>query len=284
MSFLPQVTLKEILAPAGQGRLVGAFNVHNTEFILGVVRAAENTGRPAILMINEKVLKYGRLDCLGAAALTAARGSEARLAVMVDHGTDETFLKQALGAGMDVMYDGSLLPFEQNIRNTRELVGFAHRLGRCVEGEIGVLGLQEDGEDGGPARLTTVEQATEFSARTGVDVLAIAVGNAHGAYPGAVDIDVKRIAAIHGALPGLALVMHGGSGIPPETIRRSAQAGIVKFNVATDLKTAYVTRLQQLMGCQPPPVQPLELFPPLAKAVEEEAERKIRLFDGEEDQ
>ena len=160
---MPQVTLREILA-ANQdpNRVVGAFNIHNLEFIRGVVQAAESEKTPVIMMINEAVLKYGRIDCLGVAALSAAKAAEVPIAVMVDHGTDRAFLKECLDAGMDVMYDGSALPFEQNAAQTKEMVCYAHERGRCVEGEIGALGILEDGDDGVEQHLTTVREAVAF--------------------------------------------------------------------------------------------------------------------------
>ena len=281
---MPQVTLRESLAATQDpNRGVGAFNIHNLEFIRGVDQAAESEKTPVIMMINEAVLKYGRIDCLGVAALSAAKAAEVPIAVMVDHGTDRAFLKECLDAGMDVMYDGSALPFEQNAAQTKEMVCYAHERGRCVEGEIGALGILEDGDDGVEQHLTTVREAVAFYEQTSVDVLAISVGNVHGLYHGEENIYVERIEEIHAALGKVPVVMHGGSDIPIETIRRSVRAGIRKFNIATDLKIAYAQTMRELMHASPLPIQPLQLFPVVAKAVEEQARHKIRIFNGEDE-
>ena len=279
---MSQVKLSELLQQDCGAYAVGAFNVHTTEFIQGVVNAAQKTGQPVILMIAEGVLRYGRIEILGAAALGAARMSKVPVAVMVDHGKDISLLEQALQAGMDVMYDGSSLPFTENVRNTRHMVEFAHQLGRCVEGEIGALGLSEDGEEEREQKLTTVEEAVCFYRETGVDVLAVSVGNVHGFYRGEAKIDLERVAQIADALNPLPVVMHGGSDIPEETVQAAVRAGIRKFNIATDLKQAYADKMRQLAAQEPQLIQPWELFPPLAQAVQEVTERKIRMLAKEE--
>ena len=271
---MSQVKLSELLQQDCGTYAVGAFNVHTTEFIQGVVNAAQETGQPVILMIAEGVLRYGRIEILGAAALGAARMSKVPVAVMVDHGKEIPLLKKALQAGMDVMYDGSALPFQENVENTRYMVELAHSLGRCVEGEIGALGLSEDGEEEREQKLTTVEEAVQFYRETGVDVLAVSVGNVHGFYRGEAKIDLERAEALN----PLPVVMHGGSDIPEETVRAAVRAGIRKYNIATDLKQAYADKMRQLAAQEPQLIQPWELFPPLAKAVQEVTERKIRLL------
>lgn len=275
---MSQVKLSELLKQGCGEYAVGAFNVHNTEFIQGVVNAAEKTGRPVIMMIAEGVLRYGRIEVLGATALGAARASRIPMAVMVDHGKDIPFLEQALSAGIDVMYDGSYLPFEENVKNTRHMVELAHQLGRSVEGEIGALGLSEDGEEEREQKLTTVEEAVCFYRRTGVDVLAVSVGNVHGFYRGEAKIDLARVEAIARAVDPLPVVMHGGSDIPEETVRAAVRAGIRKFNIATDLKQAYADKMRELAVQEPQLIQPWELFPPLAQAVQEITERKIHML------
>lgn len=272
---MSQYTLAQILQTDGA---VGAFNVHNLEFIRGVVQAAEQTGRPAILMINEAVLRYGTIPVLGGAALAAARQSSVPLAVMVDHGTHMDLLRQALDAGLDVMYDGSALPFEQNVENTRAMADYAHARGRSLEGEIGALGLSEDGDETHARHLTSVDEAVAFAKASGVDVLAVSVGNVHGFYQGTPHIDVPRIQAIADAVAPLPVVMHGGSDLPDSVVQASIRAGIRKFNIATDLKAAYVNEMCRLAALPEPPIQPMQLFPALTDAVARVAAEKIRLF------
>ncbi len=229
------------------------------------------------------MLKYGSIEILGGAAIAAAKKASVDMAVMVDHGRDMDFLKAALAFGLDVMYDGSALPYEENIANTKEMAAFAHAHGRSLEGEIGALGLSEDGDEEGEQRITSVEEAVDFSARTGIDVLAVSVGNVHGFYKGKAEIRVDRIGEISEKVAPLPVVMHGGSDIAYETIKASILAGIKKFNIATDLKQAYALKMSELMHQDPMPIQPLQLFPVAAEAVAVVAAEKIRQFNLQEE-
>ena len=276
------VTLRDIFAPcAKKACAVGAFNVHNLEFIKGVIGGAEAENKPAIMMINEAVLKYGEIEVFGMACLAAARRASVPIAVMVDHGEDIEFLKKALDAGIDIMYDGSHLPFAENVANTKALAEYAHAKGLSIEGEIGALGLSEDGDKEGEVRMTTTDEAVAFSSQTGIDVLAISVGNVHGFYKGEAKIDVDRILAISKAVNHMPVVMHGGSDIPYTTIKASIQNGIQKFNIATDLKQAYAVAMRELVGGEHMEIQPLKLFPVAAKKVSNVVSQKIKMFNLE---
>lgn len=275
------ITLKEIFKYANKDIAIGAFNIHNLEFIKGVVSAAETANRPCIMMINEAVLKYGGIEVLGGAALAAARKSSVDMAVMVDHGSDIEFLKKCLDFGIDVMFDGSHLPFEENISTTKMMAEYAHERGLSIEGEIGQLGLSEDGDEESEQKITTVNEAVTFTNSTGIDVLAISVGNVHGFYKGEAKINVLRIKEISNALKHMPIVMHGGSDIPYTTIRESIEAGIKKFNIATDLKQAYALKMYELMHQEEMPIQPLQLFPVVAEAVSKVALEKIKIFSSE---
>ena len=277
------VTLKTLFKSCTGRNAIGAFNVHNIEFIKGVVAAAERTGKPTIMMINEAVLLYSSIEILAGAAVAAAQKASVDMAVMVDHGTHIDFLKECLDYGIDIMYDGSALPYEENIANTHMLADYAHARGLSIEGEIGVLGISEDGDVESEQCMTTVPQALDFSSRTDVDVLAVSVGNSHGFYMGEAKINVDRIREISTAVTPLPVVMHGGSDIPYKTIRNSILAGIKKFNIATDLKQAYAVMMNELMTQDPLPIQPLKIFPAAAEAVAAVAEQKIRDFNLERD-
>jgi len=279
---MAHVTLGEILKTCTGSNAIGAFNIHNLEFIKGVVKAAEQENKPVIMMINEAVLQYGGIEVLGGAAMAAAKKSSIKMAVMADHGTNIDLLKACLDFGIDVMYDGSALPFAENIANTKMMAQYAHERGRSIEGEIGTLGLSEDGDEEREQRITSVKEAVEYMQLTGIDVLAISVGNVHGFYKGRAEINIQRIREISAAVGDLPVVMHGGSDIPPETIRSSILAGIKKFNIATDLKQAYAAKMYELMHQDPMPIQPLQLFPVLADAVAAVAAEKIRLFNLED--
>lgn len=275
---MAQVTLREILDLDIEKGAIGAFNVHNLEFIQGVILAAEREQAPVVMMINEAVLKYGQIPILGGAAVAAARHACVPVAVMVDHGTDGEFLEEALRFGLDVMFDGSALSFEKNIARTKRMADYAHALGRSLEGEIGALGFSEDGEEAREQKITTVKEAVIFAEKSGVDVLAVSVGNVHGFYRGTPHIRVDRIAEIHQKVQPIPIVMHGGSDIPDEIIQASIRAGIRKFNIATDLKFAYAKQMKELLSREPMPIQPLQIFPTAAEAVAKIAQEKIKKF------
>ncbi len=278
---MPLVTLSKILNNKDKAKAVGAFNVHNLEFINGVVLGAEKANSPVIMMINEAVLKYGKAEVLGRACINRASLSTVDVAVMVDHGADVDFLKKCIDEGIDIMFDGSSLPFEENVEKTKMLADYAHQKGLSIEGEIGALGLSEDGDEEGEAKITSVEEAVKFVSETGVDILAISVGNQHGFYKGEAKINVERISEISKAVGGMPVVMHGGSDIPLETIKASINAGIKKFNIATDLKFAYSQKMKELVAGESMEIQPLKLFPVVSEYLSEIVCGKIKVFNME---
>ncbi len=225
--------LKTLLEEARrQNRAVGAFNVASAEMILGCVEAAEETSAPIILQAAEARLSAVPLEILGPAMLGAARAARVPVAVQLDHGKTEKVIRMALDMGFtSVMFDGSDLPMEENIAMTRYFADMAHARGACAEGEIGSLGAGEGGEKGAPA-CTDPEEAALFAARTGVDALAVAIGNAHGIYAGAPDFRFDILAGIT-ARCGVPLVLHGGTGAGEERFRRCIRGGIRKINIAT---------------------------------------------------
>ena len=225
--------LKTLLEEAGrEGRAVGAFNVASVEMILGCVEAAEETSTPIILQAAEVRLAATPLDILGPAMLGAARAARVPVAVHLDHGKTEKTIRRALDMGFtSVMFDGSSLPMEENVALTRRFADMAHACGAFAEGEIGSLGAGEGGEGGRPA-CTDPEEAALFAARTGVDALAVAIGNAHGIYAGTPDFRFDILSGIT-ARSNVPLVLHGGTGSGEERFRRCIRGGIRKINIAT---------------------------------------------------
>ncbi len=196
---------------------------------------------------------------------------------MLDHGKDLDLIDQAIELGISVMFDGSSLPFEENIATTKAIVEKAHAKGVSVEGEIGCLGQSEEGDETYTENLTTPEQARAFVDCTGVDVLAVAVGNAHGFYEGEQKIDVERIKAIRELVPEKPIVMHGGSDMDPDVARKAIEAGIRKFNIATDLKYAYAKKMKEVLD-EELHLAPPKIFGPVKSAVEDVTVDKINLF------
>ncbi len=228
------VNMKELLYKAKEGNYaVGSFSVANMEMILGIVKAAEEMNSPIILQIAEVRLNHSPLEIIGPAMLAAAKNAKVPVAVHLDHGTSLECIEKALELGFtSVMFDGSHLPVEENIRMTGKVIALAKKYGASVEAEIGCVGGSEDGSEDIAMRCTSPEQAEEFCKETGVDALAIAIGNAHGFYKEAPELrfDILEAVADRVEIP---LVLHGGTGIEPEDFVKCHQKGIKKINIAT---------------------------------------------------
>ncbi len=231
---MPLCNMKDLLKKAEEGNYaVGSFSVANMEMILGVVKAAEETRSPIILQIAEVRLNHSPLNIIGPAMLAAAKGASVPVAVHLDHGTSLECIGQALRLGFtSVMFDGSHLPFEENVEMTKQVVEMAKSTGAAVEAEIGCVGGSEDGSVDIAMRCTSPDQARLFSERTGVDCLAIAIGNAHGFYKDAPELRFDILSEVD-RLVDVPLVLHGGTGISEEDFIRCHQNGIKKINIAT---------------------------------------------------
>jgi len=228
------VKMKDLLEQAKEkNRAVGAFSVGNLEMVKGAVKAAEETGTPIILQIAEVRLPHSPLSLMGPMMVEAAKKSTMDIAVHLDHGKTMEVLKQALDYGFtSVMMDGSTLPFEENIAKTLDAVNLARKYGATVEAELGLVGGSEDGSTDEGIRCTNPPDARGFLERTGVDALAVAIGNAHGNYPVAPRLAFDVLEAI-GKITNAPLVLHGGTGITPEDFRKAIGLGIRKINIAT---------------------------------------------------
>lgn len=234
------VNMKELLRQADvQGRAVGAFNVSSIEMICGVTAAAESMHTPVILQIAQARLSTTPLPMLGRAMRAAAENAQVPIALHLDHGQSMDCIQTALDLGFtSVMYDGSALPLDENIRHTREVVRLAGRYGAAVEAEIGHLGRTEDGEiiAGAPA-YTRPDDAISFADQTQVDALAVAIGNAHGVYTGTPTFHFEVLEEIR-ARCATPLVLHGGTGASKANFRRCIECGVRKINIATAIYMA----------------------------------------------
>ena len=228
------VKMKDLLNQASeQNRAVGAFSVGNLEMVKGAIKAAEEMNTPIILQIAEVRLPHSPLSLMGPMMVEAARNAKVEIAVHLDHGKTIGVLKQALEYGFtSVMMDGSTLPFEENINKTLEAARLAKEYGATVEAELGLVGGSEDGSTDEGIRCTNPEDAKVFCEKTGVDALAVAIGNAHGNYPVAPRLAFDVLKAID-EKTDVPLVLHGGTGITPEDFRKAVGLGIRKINIAT---------------------------------------------------
>jgi ketose-bisphosphate aldolases len=226
--------MKKLLEQAGkENRGVGAFSVGNMEMVKGAVWAAEELDTPIILQIAEVRLPHSPLALMGPMMVQAAKEAKVDVAVHLDHGLTMETVKKALELGFtSVMYDSSTYPFEENMARTREVVEIAKKYGADVEAELGLVGGSEDGSCDHGIRCTDPEDAKVFCENTGIDALAVAIGNAHGNYPVAPTLAFDVLEEIDRKTE-IPLVLHGGSGITDEDFRRAISLGIVKVNIAT---------------------------------------------------
>ena len=272
------VTMKELLPAARkEKRAVGAFNVANYETALAVMKAAESDKSPVIIQVYDRLFdSYKAADLAGVLIRLALRSNQP-IALHLDHGSRLEHVAVALHAGYtSVMFDGSRLPFEENVAKTRLAAEFAHAAGCTVEGEIGHVA------QGDETSLTSVDEAVEFAHATGVDALAVSIGTAHGYYKAEPKLDIARCKAIGDALPELPLVLHGGSGTPLSAVRESIHCGIAKINIATEYMDTYLkssrAELEKLNG-KFLPVD--KFFDPVVDACAAHAARLIRFFRGD---
>lgn len=228
------VNMRDLLKDAQKGNYaVGSFSVANMEMVLGVLKAAEELNAPVILQIAEVRLKQSPLELIGPLMVAAAKNAKTPVAVHFDHGKTKGKINQALELGFtSVMFDGSHLPLEENISQTLDIIKAAREYGAAVEAEIGCVGGSEDGSEDIAINCTKPEDAVRFAEETGVDALAIAIGNAHGNYKSTPKLrfDILEECA---RLVSAPLVLHGGTGISPEDFVKCSKTGIKKINIAT---------------------------------------------------
>lgn len=228
------VTLKELINQANaQNKAVGAFSVGNMEMILGAIRAAEETQTPIIIQIAEVRLQTSPLEIIGPMMVAAAENSSVDICVHLDHGLNYETVETALDLGFSsVMLDGSLLSYEDNIALTKKVVSLASEYGASVEAELGVVGGNEGGGKAHTIQCTDPAVAEDFCQKTGIDALAVAIGNAHGHYKVTPELRLDVLSEINNACT-TPLVLHGGTGISPETFQECILNGIRKVNIAT---------------------------------------------------
>ena len=228
-----------------RGRCVPAFNIYNLETIQAALDASALEGKPVMLAFGESYLSHASFDVIAALARALAREHPQPVVLHLDHCKNLEHIRDALAAGFtSVMYDGSRLPLEENIRNTQKAARLAHAAGVSVEGELG--GMNEEDGSGSEADLcfTDPRQAGEYVRASGVDSLAVSVGNAHGVYKGKPQLDFGRLKRIYEAA-GVPLVLHGCSGIPREDILKAAGIAVAKINVNTEIAMGAAARVRK---------------------------------------
>ena len=228
------VKMKDLLKRAEEKNIgCGAFSVGNMEMVKGAIRAAEELNTPIILQIAEVRLKNSPLHLMGPMMVQAAKEAKVDVAVHLDHGLTFETVDKALELGFtSVMLDASTLPFEENIAKVKTVVEKARKYGATVEAELGLVGGSEDGSCDHGIRCTDPDDAVVYARETGIDALAVAIGNAHGNYPVAPTLAFDVLEKIHEKVD-IPLVLHGGSGITDKDFQRAISLGIRKVNIAT---------------------------------------------------
>lgn len=263
-----------------EGRAVAGLNFYNAETLLAHIRAANAIDSSIILQTTESTINYLGIRMVTALARAAAEETGRPIALHLDHGERFDLAARCIEAGYtSVMIDGSKLDFAENCALTRKVVELAHASNVSVEGELGHVGHSADvpAEDEAEHFYTRAEDAVRFVEETQVDALAVAIGTAHGFYRGEVNIDFERLASIKKAVGDrIALVLHGGSGVPDSLLRRAIKTGITKINFGTELKNAFTLAVKGSLGSTNE-IDLRKTFASAIAAVQKISESKIRI-------
>lgn len=241
------VNLQTIIGMAEEGGYcIPAFNVYNTETIMGVIDAAEEAKAPVIIQVYPRLLNEEVGFYICPAIVAAAQRASVPICFHLDHGPSEWEVTRALRWGCTgIMLDGSVHPLDENIAITKHIVETCSAIGIGVEGEIGHVGSVNDAA---MEEFTDPEEAARFVKETGVTCLAVLIGNAHGHYKKTPCLDIERVKAIREATGGTPLVLHGGSGIPDDQVKAAIKAGIRKMNIGTDVCCAFADGTKETLG------------------------------------
>ena len=301
---MPLTTNKELLTRARKGGYaVGAFNINNLEILQAIVSAGEAERSPAIIAVSEGAIQYAGMPYLISMVRTAAAQTSTPISLHLDHGKDLEVIRSCIDNGFtSVMIDGSEFEFEKNIEVTKKVVEMAKGKRVSVEAELGRLtGIEEKISVSEKEAFLTAPQAVEdFSKRTGVDALAIAIGTSHGAYKfkGEAKLDFERLKEVARKV-SIPLVLHGASGvpsavleraerfgaklpgakgIPDEAIQKAIGLGISKINIDTDLRLSFVGALREILTTKPDEFDPRKILGPGREAIKQTVQSKMKLF------
>ncbi|MDO8515282.1 MAG: class II fructose-bisphosphate aldolase [bacterium] len=247
---------------------IGAFNAGGLESLRAIAGAAKKLESPIIVEVSPGEEKYLGLQNFSSLVNNLKEEYGVEIFLNLDHGEDINIITNAIELGFDLVhFDGSKLPFEENIRLCQEVVTMAHSKGVLVEGEMDQIGK----------KITDPSLAKKFVEETGVDIFAVSIGNKHGMGEDE-KLDLERLQEINTVLPETFFSLHGGSGVAPEDVAAAIKLGIVKINVNTELRIAYRETLENVLRGDPEEMAMYKLLPPVIEAVEKVVEEKILLF------
>ena len=222
---------------------IGAFNTSNLEVTKAICHAAAKFDQPILIQTTPSAIEYAGLKQIFDIVTNEIKANNIKAAIHLDHGKDFDIVKKAIDIGYtSVMFDGSTYPFDENVQMTTKVVNYAHARGVSVEAEIGVIGHEEGGEVSGQSVMSESEQVKRFVELTGIDSVAVSVGNQHGA-PSGEKVDFKILESISKVVD-IPLVMHGASGLSDGDIRGAICLGVAKFNIDTNIKVAFSSAIE----------------------------------------
>ncbi|MCM1386023.1 MAG: class II fructose-1,6-bisphosphate aldolase [Bacillus sp. (in: Bacteria)] len=308
---MPLVTTTEMFKKAYDGGYaIGAFNVNNMEIVQAITEAADELKSPIILQCSAGARKYAKHAYLVHLVQAAIEETNIPIALHLDHGADFEVCKSCIDGGFtSVMYDGSSLPYEENIKIAKQVAEYAHDKGVVVEAELGTLaGVEDDvAVEHGSESYTQPDQVEDFVTRTGVDSLAIAIGTSHGAYkfkPGQKpQLRFDILEEVSRRLPGFPIVLHGASsvlpkyvdiinanggkmedaiGIPEDMLRQAAKSAVCKINIDSDLRLGLTAGIREHMAAHPDHFDPRQYLTDGRAYCKEVVAHKIKTVLGSE--
>lgn len=281
------VPIKQIVLKAQQGRYaVGAFNTSNLETTLAIIRAAVKQKSPVIIQTSESAIAYSNLQTLFSIMTSVGNtiGKKVPIAIHLDHGKNTQIVKDCINIGYNSVHmDASEKDYATNLKLSKQMANLAHNKKIWIQAELGsILGKEglvklETGEINMKDLMTNPYQAKDFVEHTKIDTLAISVGTIHGHFKGVERVDQPRLKKIR-ELVKIPLVLHGGSGLSPQTFKQAIKNGISIINIDTNLRLAFKKALQDTISKESDIIDPRKILNPSTEAMQKEVEKMIRIF------
>lgn len=260
---------------------VGAFNIENMEFAQAIIWAANSMHSPIILQTSENTLKYASPTLFCSIVQTLAKEVSIPVAIHLDHGTSYASVLACVNAGYkSIMYDGSMLPYKNNIEVSKRLVNLCNPQGISVEAEIGAISGKEGAPVMSDSLLTDPDLCASFVKETGIDSVAVSIGTVHGMYKSEPKIDFERLRKIN-SIVEIPLVLHGASGLSTEQLVQCIDCGISKINIATDLRYAWTEAIKTYLQENPSVFDPKKASKVARERIQEVVCEKIRILRSE---